>query len=284
MFDETPIVVCDMFLRYMTPKQSRLYYYLRSKDTSGNGRVVISKDELYEFLKVGEKDAKKLFTTSGKLYKLLFRHINWKEHELTIYLKSQYDIAKSLGIESFKHCAFTEVHLKHVLDSPKTLGIEIGVKYHQHKTYYQLKHNEVDKKVTKKQVLPLNFSSTSDLALGVTEYNFNNDTPNALVINNDDVVSYGTSHDKLANLLNVSVSTLKRHLKNITKVKCFKQVDKVVVFLNKQLKENNYYFFFNWLNSYVKPLPNIYNNDLVFKTKRMFKTKYKKFVLSSVVS
>lgn len=280
MFDETPIVVCDMFLRYMTPKQSRLYYYLRSKDTSGNGRIVISKDELYEFLKVGDKETKKLFTPSGKLYKLLFRHINWNEHELTIYLRSQYHIAKCLGIESFKHCAFAEVCLGHVLDSPKTLGIEIGVKYHQHKTYYQLKHNTAGNIY----VLPLNFNSTSNLAPGVSEYKFNNNTPNALVIKDDNVVSYGTSQDKLANILNVSVSTLKRHLKNITKVKCYKQVDKVVVFLNQQLKSNNYYFFFNWLNSFVKPLPNIYDNDLVFKTKRMFKTKYNNFVVSPVVS
>lgn len=261
----------------MTPRQSRIYYFLRSQDVEGNGRVVMNKKELFKFLDVNEKEAKTLLTTSGKLFKLLFRHITWKEHELTIYLRSQYDIAKSLGIKSFKSCAFAEVELQDILDSPKTLGIEMGVKYHQHKTHYQLKHDS-EIKNTKQQVLPLSFSSTSNLAQGVTEYNFKNNTPNALVLTDDNVVSYGTSQSKLANILNISVSTLKRHLKHVTKLKCFKQVSKSLVFCEQQLKTGNYYFFFKWFNGYVKPLPNIYVNDIVFKTKRMFKTKYNTFL------
>lgn len=283
MIKNTTTVACDMFLRYMTPRQSRIYYFLRSQDVEGNGRVVMSKEELFKFLDVNEKEAKTLLTTSGKLFKLLFRHITWKENELTIYLRSQYDIAKSLGIESFKSCAFAEVELQDILDSPKSLGIEMGVKYHQHKTHYQLKHDS-EIKHAKKQVLPLNFSSTSNLAQGVTEYNFKNNTPNALVLTDDNVVSYGTSQSKLANMLNVSLSTLKRHLKHVSKLKCFQKVSEHVVFCEKHLKTDNYFFFFKWLNNYVKPLPNIYLNDIVFKTKRMFKTKYNKYILSAVES
>lgn len=271
----TTVVVCDMFLRYMTPGQSRIYYYLRATDVDGNGCVVLPQQELLDFLNLDLEKANKHL---GKWIGFLFRAFYWnsKDKTITFYLRKQYDIAKSLGIKSFKSCAFAEVELQDVLDSPKTLGIEIGVKYQQHKTHYQLKHD----KENNQRVLPLVFNSTSNLAQGVEQYDFKNNTPNAIVLTDDSVVSYGTSQSKLANILGVSVSTVKRHLTHVTKHKCYQQVSKALVFCEQQLKTDNYYFFFKWLNNYVKPLPNIYVNDIVFKTKRMFKTKYNKYILS----
>ena len=276
MLKDKPVVVNDMFLRYMPKKQAILYYLLRALDTEGNGRVVVMKDTLFEFLNTDEQQFKKWLSKNEKL---LFRAVVWRNHKIVFFPRCQFDIADDLKIKYLKDAAFTEVTLGDVVTNPKKLGVEIAVKYHQHKTHYQLKHNEVKQDV-KKKVLPLQFANKSSrLAEGAQQLNLNNST--VVVLDNDDVLSYGTSQEKLANKLNISVATLKRYLSGLDVVKCYKKVKEQLVYVEQQLKTNNYYFFFNFINCYVKPLPNIYVNNFTFLSKRKLKHNYNKHLLAN---
>lgn len=276
MLKDKPVVVNDMFLRYMPKKQVILYYLLRALDTDGNGRIAVKKDTLFEFLNTDEQQFKKWLSKNERL---LFRGVVWRNSKVVFFPRCQFDIADDLKITYLKDAAFTEVTLGDVVENPKKLGVEIAVKYHQHKTHYQLKHNEVKQDI-KKKILPLQFANkSSSLAEGAQQINFNN-KPSVVVVDNDDVVSYGTSQQKLANKLGVSLSTIKRYLKDLELVKCYKKVKEQLVYVEQQLKTNNYYFFFNHINCYVQPLPNIYINNLTFLSKRKLKHNYNKYQLA----
>jgi hypothetical protein len=285
----TPILVNDLFLRRMPQKQAKLYYLLRTVDTQGSGKVEIDIETIAQTLDLDVKSAKRLLNDAKPL---LFRDKFFTESNVyTMYLRCQFEIARSLKIESFADCGFAQVDLGCVLESPKKLGVEIAIKYNQAKNYTALKKKELPKQQKEnpyKKVLPIiknlkpASNTLSEFATGINRVSIKGQ--DIFVLNaNTNVITYNASQQKLAHKLNISVSTLKRLTKNLPHVKVFRKLSAKDVYLRKQFTnekenvQNNYFFFFEYINNYVERLPNLYFFDLHFCSKRRLKQNFLRF-------